>query len=146
MQVAVILFVVATQVACTVWGQKPVKAWSQATGGEHLERLFWRDMKAQDWNELERHMAPEFTLLTPRGPLDRTATIEYLKQMSIQDYALSEFSVRPIGDGMIVTYTAMVHGTNGTEPISSAPIRMMTVWHRTKSGWGATAHADVAAK
>lgn len=146
MQTLAVLWLVAGQLACTMWRERPVKAWSQVTGGEHLERMFWRDLKAQNWNELERHMAPEFTMLTPQGPLDRTATLEYLKQINIKEYSLTDFAVRPIGDGAIVTYTAVVHGTNGAEPLSPTPLRMMTVWHHIDSSWLATAHADVPAR
>ena len=53
------VFLLATTLllqACTLWSEHPAKTWADATGGEGLERNFWRELKAKNWPELERHI------------------------------------------------------------------------------------------
>lgn len=131
---------------CTMWKEKPVTKWSQATGGEHFERLFWKDLKAGDWNALEYHMSATYVFLTPNGPLDRAATLVHMKKLHLTGYSLSDFQIKPSGDDMIVTYSALAHGDFDGQPLPAKPIRMMTVWQRANKGWITIAHADVPAK
>src|SRR5512140_2470917 len=71
----VLLFLPAT--GCTMWNEKPVKAWSSATGGEHLERLFWDTVKAKDWIELEKHVSPSFVYVGPSGINEKPEAMKY---------------------------------------------------------------------
>ena len=128
---------------CTVAPGKPVHSWRQATGGEQLERLFWKDLQARNWTSLERHMAAEWVFLTPAGPLDRDATLEHMKKLEVKDYTLGEFVVRPSGTDVIVTYTIRLRGSFDGRPLAATPIRMMTIWQQGKQSWEAIAHADV---
>ena len=46
---------------CTMWREHPGSTkWTDATGGEGLERSFWKEVKDKKWNELGRHMAGNF--------------------------------------------------------------------------------------
>jgi hypothetical protein len=144
--VRAILLVLLVLPACTVWKEKPASRWSQATGGEQLERLFWQDLRAQKWLELESRMSSTWVFLTPSGPLDRAATLQHMKQVQLSEYSLGDFSIAPGGNDMIVTYTATVHGTLNGQPLPATPVRMMTVWQKSAKGWIAIAHADTPAR
>ena len=130
--------------ACTMGRAKPVTRWPQATGGEHLERLFWGDIKAGNWAELERHMASNWVSVTPEGPLGREATLAQLKGRAIKDYTLSDLLVEPSGSDLIISYTARLDErlAGGGSP-GPRQFRMLTVWQQMKSGWIAIAHSEV---
>jgi hypothetical protein len=128
--------------ACTMWREHPVvNNWADATGGEGLERSFWKEMKAQNWNLLERHLAGNFISVTPEeGRLDRAAALQHYEPLKLDDYSLGEFQVEMNGNTLVVSYSITMHGTYAGQPLPSAPIRMMTVWQQQKAGWLAIAH------
>jgi len=140
-RIGAVVLLVALSVSCTLWPEKKNPGWGEATGGEQFERLFWREIKDGDFKELERRMAVNFVLLTPEGPLDRSATLEELQKLKLNDYSLGEFKVTPNRETMTVTYAATLLGTYAGRPLPSTPVRMMTVWQDTGKGWIAIAHA-----
>ena len=131
--------------ACTVWKEKPVNSWAGATGAEHFERLMWHDVKARHWQQVESHLAPSFVSVYPGGTRDRSATIDYLKSLSLTDYTLGDFNTTSHGADMVVTYTARVTGTHKDQPLPSGPIHMMTVWQQVTNRWVAIAHSETPA-
>ena len=128
-----------------MWKEKPVNSWSGATGAEHFERLMWGDVKAQHWVEVEGHLAPTFVSLYPGGTRDRAATMDYFKSLSLTDYTLGDFNTTTNGADLVVTYTARISGTYKSQPLSSEPIRMMTVWQQVTKNWIAIAHSETPA-
>ena len=139
---ALLFALLATAVGgCTLWKERPVKAWDQATGGEHLERLFWKEIKDRNWAELEKHLAPTFVMITPAGRRDRAAALEHLKSFELADYVLGDFDIQPGGTNLVVTYAITIRGSQGGRPLASGPVRMMTVWQQGKRGWMAVAQS-----
>jgi hypothetical protein len=116
-----------------MWREHPVSRWTDATGGEGLERSFWNEVKAKNWNELERHIAANYTCITPHGRLDRSAALEHLRQFELKDYSLGDFAVELQGNVLVVTYDITLRSDNQSLP--SGPMRMMTVWQQQKRGW-----------
>jgi hypothetical protein len=136
-----LLAVVAPALNCTIWKEKKVAEWSSATGGEHLERLLWQEIKAKNWAELEQHLASNFTCVAPGGALDRAACVEHLKRLGAAEFALSNFAVQPSGADVTVTYTVSLRTPGG----AAESWHMMTTWQQVKKGWMATVHAEVPA-
>jgi hypothetical protein len=128
--------------ACTMWKEKPVNSWSSATGAEQFERLMWRNVKDKRWTEVEAHLAPTFVSLCPSGTRDRAATMDYLKLVSLADFTLGDFNTTTNGADLVVTYTAQASGTYKGQPLSSEPIRMMTVWQQATKSWIVVAHSE----
>jgi hypothetical protein len=128
---------------CTVWKDKPAKAFSQATGGEDLERVFWREVKAKNWKEVGYSLASNFVAITPEGQLDRVAALERLKELELKDYSLGDFRTELNGNTFVVTYTLTLRGTRNGQSLSEAPRRMMTVWQQQKKGWVEIAHSTL---
>lgn len=128
--------------SCTMWkeGQQP-SAWSSATGAEQFERLLWQEVKAGNWNEVERRLAPTYVEVTSAGVRDRAQAVERLKSLSLADYSLGDLQVRPAGDDMVVAYTITLRASSGGE----TTLRVMTVWQQVKGGWIAIAHSETAA-
>jgi hypothetical protein len=128
---------------CTMWREHAVNSWQDATGGEGLERSFWKDVKAQRWDELGRHVASNYVSVVPQGRLDWAAALAQLQQLHLDDYSLGDFQVEWNGRTLVVTYTIAMRGSLNGQPIPADPVRMMTVWQRQKSGWLAIAHSVI---
>src|ERR1700757_1110272 len=97
--------------ACTMYGEHPVKAFGEATGGVGFEQSFWRDIKDKDWRDLDRHIAANFVYVTPAGRLERAAALEEIQKMRLLDYSLGNLETEMNGDTFIVTYTITLHGS-----------------------------------
>jgi len=146
----VLLIVLTFAPACTFYGEHPARTLSEATGGEGLERVFWKNVQASNWVDVERALASNYAGVTPSGALDRSATLEQYRQWQLKDYALGELNTEMNGTTIVVTYTITLNGTwngiagNGTagsQPLPSAPQHMMTVWQQQKKGWVVIAHS-----
>jgi hypothetical protein len=136
--------------ACTFYGEHPTRSLSEATGGEGLERVFWKNVQAANWVEVERALASNYAGLTPSGPLDRSATLEQYRGWQLKDYALGDLNTEMNGTTFVVTYTITLNGifnagagnrTAGPQPLPSTPQHMMTVWQQQKKGWVIIAHS-----
>ena len=135
---AVASLLALTLAACTVGAPKQSTAWSDATGAEQFERLLWQEVKAKNWTQVERRLAPTFVDVTASGTRDRDQFVERLKALEVVDYSLGELAVHPGGDNMIVAYTITLHPASGGE----TTLRMLTVWQQVKGGWVAVAHSE----
>ena len=136
---ALLLLVVLS--ACTMWDKPKAIAWSNATGAEQFERLMWQEIKAANWAEVERRLAPTFVVMSPGGARDRAAEMEYLRRLAVKDYALGEVEVRPHGNDMVVTYTITLDAALDGQPMPSGPWRVMTVWQQVGATWSAIAQS-----
>ena len=134
---------------CTMYSEHPARSLSEATGGEGLERIFWKDVAAGKWVELERMLASNYAGVTPGGTLDRAATLAQYRTWQLKDYSLGDVNTELNGSTIVVTYTITLNGTvgsggngsAGSQPLPSTPQRMMTVWQQQKAGWVAIAHS-----
>src|ERR1017187_3507800 len=141
-----LIFVLTFASACTFYGDHPARALSEATGGEGLERVFWKDVQAANWVEVERALASNYAGVTPGGTLDRSAALEQYHGWQLKDYALGDLKTELNGTTIVVTYTITLNGvtsngTAGSQPLPSAPQHMMTVWQQQKAGWVVIAHS-----
>lgn len=126
---------------CTFYGERPVKAFATATGGEGLERALWGDVQKQDWKDLRTHLASNFVYLTPAGRLDRDQSLQQFQQLQIQDYSIGEVASEMNRDTFVVSYTLTLRGSIQGQTLGPQPQRRMTVWQQQKSGWVAIAHS-----
>lgn len=111
-----------------------------------MERVFWKNVQAANWVEVERALASNYAGVTPGGTLDRSATLEQYRRWQLKDYALGDLKTELNGTTIVVTYTITLNGvgsngTAGSQPLSAAPQHMMTVWQQQKAGWVAIAHS-----
>jgi len=132
--------------ACTFYGDHPARALSEATGGEGLERVFWKNIQAANWVEVERALASNYAGESPAGTLDRAATLEQYRTWQLKDYTIGDLKTELNGTTFVVTYTITLNGvssggTGGSQPLPSAPQHIMTVWQQQKAGWVAIAHS-----
>lgn len=127
--------------ACTFYGEHPARALSEATGGEAMERVFWKEVAAANWVEVERALASNYIGETPGGTVDRQAALEQYRQWNLKSYSLGDLKTEMNGSTIVVTYTITLSGTNGAQALPSGPQHMMTVWQQEKSAWVVIAHS-----
>ena len=130
----VLLFLSMT--GCTMWPEKSVHQWQSATGGEHLERLFWDTVKDKSWLELEQHLAPTFVYVGPSGIHEKVAALDYFESLQIKDLTLGEMTVRPSGgDVVVVTYVLNIDATRKGKPLSAKEFRVTSTWQQIDKKW-----------
>jgi hypothetical protein len=118
-------------------------AWSNATGAEQFERLWWTDVKAKNWKEVGYRMAATYVSVSANAVRDREQTLAHLSRLEIEDFSLGDVDVRPSGTDLVITYTMSLRGTLAGAPLVLERAPMMTVWQRQKSGWIVIAHTVV---
>jgi hypothetical protein len=142
----VLVIVLTFAPACSFYREHPARTLSEATGGEGLERVFWKDVQTANWVEVERALASNYVGVTPSGILDRSATLEQYRQWQLKDYTLGDLKTEMNGTTFVVTYVITLNGVTsngaaGSQPLPSAPQHMMTVWQQQKAGWVVIAHS-----
>ena len=140
--------------ACTFYGERPARTMAEATGGEGLERIFWKNVQAANWVEVERSLASNYSGAGAAGTLDRSATLDQYRSWQLKDFAIGDLKTELNGSTVVVTYTMTLNGvlSNGaghlqqglqqaSQQLPSAPQHMMTVWQQQKKGWVVIAHS-----
>ena len=140
---ALVLCAVLPLASC--WEEKQPATWKSASGPEALEKLFWDEIKAKNWAEVERHVAATYVGMGPHGTVDRAAFMEHMKQLEIDDYTLGNVESKPNGSDMMVIYDITVQGKLGGQPLPPVPFHMMSIWQQVKGGWIQVAHVTVPA-
>jgi hypothetical protein len=140
---APLVFMLAVSLTgCTVWGEHKPTVWTDVTGGESLERVFWHEIQAQHWSDLELHLAPNFVLTIPPGTFDRAAALEHFKELQLRDYSIGELQSQLNGNTYTVTYILNIRGAINGKSVPTAPLRAMSVWQRqVREQWVMLAHS-----
>jgi hypothetical protein len=125
--------------ACTIAKERPARMFSEATGAEALERIFWKEIQAGNWTAIDRVIASNYVGVVPGASLDRDAALQQYRQWKVTDFAIGDLKTELNGPTFIATYSITLNGTVAGQPIPS-PQHMMTVWHQHKSGWMVIAH------
>jgi hypothetical protein len=140
-----LLFAMMFAPGCTFYGEHPARTMSEATGGEGMERIFWENVQAANWVEVERALASNYAGVTSGGTLDRAAALAQYRAWQLRDFSLGDLNTELNGTTIVVTYsitlTGTTNGTGGSQPLPSAPQHMMTVWQQQKAGWVVIAHS-----
>src|SRR5271165_5912803 len=141
--ILVLLSATVLMSACTVWREHPASTkWTDATGGEGLERSFWKEVKNKNWHELEHHLASNYVAVSAQGGrLDKTAALAKIQKLQLDDYTLGDVQTEMNSDTFVVTYTIAMRGSFDGQPLLTESLRMMTVWQKEKAGWMAIAHS-----
>jgi hypothetical protein len=142
---AALVFALTLAPGCTLNADRPARSMAEATGGEGLERSFWKEVKAANWVQIERAIASNYSGIASTGLLDRAATLDQYRRWQLKDYAIGDLKTELNGTTIVVTYTITLNGSmsdgSGSQPLPSAPQHMMSVWQQQKSGWIQIAHS-----
>ena len=135
------VFLLAVTSACTFFGEHPARSMAEATGGEGLERVFWKNIQTANWVEVERALASNYEGETPGGTLDRSATLDQYRSWQLKDFSIGDLKTELNGSTIVVTFTITLNGTAAGQPLPTAPQHMMTVWQQQKKGWVIIGHS-----
>ncbi len=128
---------------CTLWAVPKRVSWTNATGAEQFERLFWQSVQEKDWQAVESRMASTFVASMPEGVMNKEETMQHLRSMEISDVSIGEVQVTEAGNDAIVTYTLMLKGTAGGHRLAASAMRVMSVWQQQKKGYALQAWSGV---
>lgn len=103
--------------------------------------MFWKEIEAGNWTEIERVLASNYAGVTASGMHDRTAALEQYRQWKLTDFAIGDLKTEMNGPTFVVTYTMTLNGTANGQPLPSSPQQMMSVWQEQKKGWMMIAHS-----
>jgi hypothetical protein len=137
-----LIVVLLIEAGCTMYKEHPAGTFADATGGEGLERVFWKNVAAAKWTEIDRVLASNYSGVAPSGTVDKTAALEQYHQWQLKEYSIGDLKTEMNGSTIVVTYTIALHGNAGSGALPSAPQRMMSVWQQQKSGWVEIAHSS----
>lgn len=125
-----------------MWSERPVSAWSGATGAEQFEKLWWQDVQKKNWAGVEARMSSTYVAVSRSGARDRAESLEHLRKLEIAEFSLGDVQVAPHGNDLVVTYALSLRGSWDGKPLELDRVRMMTVWQEHKNGWVAIAHSE----
>src|SRR3984885_638438 len=127
--------VLLLEAGCTMNKEHPANSFADATGGEGLERVFWKSVAAADWTDVERVLASNYSGVSASGTLDKAAALEQYRQWQLKEYSLGDLKTELNGNTIVVTYAITLNGsTGGGSPLPSGPQHMMSVWQQQKEG------------
>jgi hypothetical protein len=129
------IFALISSPACTFYGEHPARSMEEATGGEGLERVFWKNIQTANWVEVERSIASNYAGVGPSGTLDRAAALEKYRGWQLKDYAIGDLKTELNTTTIVVTYNITLNGTTGSQPLPTTPQHMLTVWQQQKARW-----------
>ncbi len=130
-----VVILLLSLVACTFYKDRPAKDFAGATGGEALENVFWKNLKAKDWTAIQNVLASNFAGVNPDGNFTAAAWVDRLKQVDLQDYSIAGMHTELNGDTFVVTYDVTMSGTISGQAVPAKTLHRMSVWQRQKSGW-----------
>ena len=121
--------------ACTLNKARPATTFVESTGGEGLENVFWKSVKAKDWVAIDRALASNFVGINPEGRFTAAAWLDRIKQVELTDYSIGNLQIQMNGNTFVVAYDLTMTGTINGQPIPATPIHRMSVWQQQKAGW-----------
>jgi len=135
----------------------PALCMANTPRGEELVQRLWKDMKANNVGKIKEYTSKEFQGFnqlpsgkvfqvsfgfSANGSLNRFQELDFIKQIHISDYYLTNIKVTQ-GDNMIVVaYYAYVNKTIYAKPIQTQDA-YLSVWKRLDGQWKWVAHADL---
>lgn len=112
--------------------------------GERLEKQLWDEIKALNFKQLEKILAPEFQSIHQDGARNRKEELNLIKNLHLGNYKISDLKSTLEGDTLVVTYKVAVEETIDNRPVSHKPCPRMSIWKKdAENQWKCLAHANL---
>ena len=111
--------------------------------GKELVLQLWTDMKANNWMELQKQIAPGFQAIHQDGSRDNNAEIELIKGLNLSEYTIDNFKVTMEGPVIIVTYQVNVEETIAGNLIQKSSSMRLSAWLKSGDSWKWIIHANL---
>lgn len=120
---------------CTAFPEKKHQDWSNVTRSERLNELFWGDVAAKRWEQVQRHVAPLAVFNEGEKTTSGVSEImAQLKNSGIGSVQVGDVTSQPAGADLVTTYTLSIDGRPA--------MRAMTVWQAAGGHMVIVAHSS----
>lgn len=112
---------------------------------EELERLSVQLIQDQNWEALEKMLAPGCQFVSSQGSCDKESAMRLMKEMHLGPVRFKDFKVTEAQDTLIISFwIAALEYRNGKE-LSPEYSPRLSVWKKIDSRWQCVAYADLIA-
>jgi hypothetical protein len=112
---------------------------------EELERLSVKLIQDENWEALEKMLAPGCQFVSSQGSCDKESAMSLMKEMHLGPVKLKDFKVTQAEDNLIVSFwIAALEYRDGKE-LSPEYSPRLSVWKRIDHQWQCIAYADLIA-
>jgi cytosine/adenosine deaminase-related metal-dependent hydrolase len=112
---------------------------------EDLERLCVKLIQDQNWQALEKMLAPGCQFVSSQGACDKESAMRLMKEMQLGPVQFKDFRVTQAGDNLIISFwIAALEYRDGKELLPEYSPRL-SVWKKMDSQWQCIAYADLIA-
>ena len=110
---------------------------------EELERLSVKLIQDENWEALEKMLAPGCQFVSSQGSCDKESAMSLMKEMHLGPVKLKDFKVTQAEDNLIVSFwIAALEYRDGKE-LSPEYSPRLSVWKRIDHQWQCIAYADL---
>ena len=112
---------------------------------EELERLSVKLIQDQNWEALEKMLAPGCQFVSAQGACDKASAMRLMKEMQLGPVKFKDFKVTEAQDNLIVSFwIASLEYRDGKE-LSPEFSPRLSVWKKIDGQWLCIAYADLIA-
>jgi hypothetical protein len=112
---------------------------------EELERLSVKLIQDQNWEALEKMLAPGCQFVSTQGACDKESAMRLMKEMHLGPVKFKDFKVTEAQDNLIVSFwIAALEYRDGKE-LSPEFSPRLSVWKKMGEQWLCIAYADLIA-
>lgn len=112
---------------------------------EDLERLCVKLIQDQNWQALEKMLAPGCQFVSSQGACDKESAMRLMKEMQLGPVQFKDFKVTEAQDNLIISFwIAALEYRDGKE-LSPEYSPRLSVWKKMDSQWQCIAYADLIA-
>jgi hypothetical protein len=115
----------AVLVGCTVYPEQKTPSLAMTTSAEHVDRIFWQNVAAGKWTEVNSLLAPNAVWRVEGRIVPRAQIVPWLQGLNIRAVQVTEVTLTPAVNDMNVVSTVQVEAdhaiavvTQGNAPAS----------------------------
>src|SRR6202011_4802107 len=99
---------VFTMTGCTVYSQQKTPTLAMTTSAEQVDRIFWADVAAGKWAEVNTLLAPNTVWRVSGRVIPRAEIVPWLQGLKIHAVQVSEVALTPAVNDMNIVSTVQV--------------------------------------
>jgi hypothetical protein len=112
---------------------------------EELERLSVRLIQDQNWDALEKMLAPGCQFVSSQGACDKESAMRLMKEMHLGPVKFKDFKVTQAEDNLIVSFWIAALEYRDGKALSPEFSPRLSVWKKIDGQWQCIAYADLIA-
>jgi hypothetical protein len=123
---------------CTVYGSQKTPTLAMTTSAEQVDRIFWADVAAGKWTEVNTLLAPNMVWRVGGRVIPRGEIVPWLQGLKIHAVQVSELTLTPAVNDMNILSTVQVQAEHAVEAQASGAncagqpqtLRALAVWQQ----------------